>query len=325
MPLRKGNLHNLVRSMTGQNHELCNQVNWQMLRALDYLDSQNVIHRDLKPENILYMGDGIDSLCFQLADFGLANDLRLARTKCGTPLFEPPELHPQYGSFRQSPKMDVWSLAVTILVIKEDVPFPPQDAACYHDVVTAVEAAVHLVPQLDPMFRRDPSYRASAAQMLVEIYGGDGLTTAPAEVLPILHNPPTAKPPSIPPPPPARAELVIYPDPRRVRARRKPLAAPAPAPGPGALARPAGLHEPKHLLRQARDGGVTKRAAAKVVKVAKALPRRAFSPLESSPKRRPDSPVNAPSAGGSKPEAAVAECEGRHPDVAFMPGTFPAD
>ncbi|KAK3386088.1 kinase-like domain-containing protein, partial [Podospora didyma] len=116
MPFREGNLTSLAKTTDiGLRDELCQQVLEQMLRALDYLDSRKLCHRDVKPDYILFskMADRIYR--FQLADFGLANHSTLARTICGTPLFPAPELHPQDGEFKfkQSPKMDVWSLFVT--------------------------------------------------------------------------------------------------------------------------------------------------------------------------------------------------------------------
>jgi len=55
----------------------------ELVLALEYLHSQNIIHRDVKPENILLSRDG--HLC--LADFGLAKvnvTDNSSRTFCGT-------------------------------------------------------------------------------------------------------------------------------------------------------------------------------------------------------------------------------------------------
>ena len=105
-----------------------------MLSGLDYLARNNRCHRHVKPANILYHRKREQNV-FQLADFGLASHF-LATTHCGTDLYKTPELYCNKMSDKpaQTPKMDVWSLLVTIN---------------------------SLVP------RQNPAYRASAAQILV--------------------------------------------------------------------------------------------------------------------------------------------------------------
>ncbi|KAJ3290604.1 Cell cycle serine/threonine-protein kinase cdc5/MSD2 [Borealophlyctis nickersoniae] len=88
---------------------------WQMLDAVRYMHSRNIIHRDLKLGNLFMTKD----MNLKLGDFGLAamlkQDGERKRTICGTPNYIAPEvLFDQRNG--HSFEADIWSAGVVMYV-----------------------------------------------------------------------------------------------------------------------------------------------------------------------------------------------------------------
>lgn len=186
MGLKEGTLQPLVeRGCSIPIDNLCETALHHMLQALDFLAVNHIIHRDLKPENILYVSQR-GQYQFQLGDFGLSNRQFIATTFAGSLLYMAPEII-QQGS--QTPKVDIWSLYVTILWTLDVKGFRDgwRTLQGYDDIQRAILLAskADSVSIVQEMARPDPEKRASAAQMLIKLFGGRGLTTPRGQIPPL--------------------------------------------------------------------------------------------------------------------------------------------
>jgi serine/threonine protein kinase len=186
MGLKQGTLESLVESgISIPIVELGGAVFHQMLQAIDCLAMEGIIHRDVKPENILYVSR-LGQHHFQLGDFGFCNHASIAATFAGSPLYMAPEM---FQKGKQTHKVDVWSLFVTMLWTLDVGGFRMRSDAfrSVDDAQKAVLLAASTadVSNIQEMARANPDERASAAQMLVKCFNGTGLTTPRHRVTPL--------------------------------------------------------------------------------------------------------------------------------------------
>ncbi|CEJ62749.1 hypothetical protein PMG11_11240 [Penicillium brasilianum] len=185
MGLKEGNLRSLVNNGTVLSiTDLAHCVFHQMLQALDCLAVHEIVHRDVKPENILYTSLPGAQYHFQLGDFGLCNRTVSAVTSVGTPLYMAPEV-PEKGN--QTHMVDVWSLFVTMAwtLDVEGFHLKSEKFVSIQEVHQAISSAALKIEIIQEMARVDPHQRASAAQMLLKCFDGNGLVTPGHRITPI--------------------------------------------------------------------------------------------------------------------------------------------
>lgn len=225
MGLKDGTLESLIHSecsvpMTS----LAETVLHHILQAIDCLATHGIIHRDVKPENILYTSQQ-GKYHFQLGDFGLSNRQIIATTHSGTPLYMAPEM---FLNGEQTHKVDVWSLFVTIIWTLNTRGFREASNGfkSYGDAQRMVLSTISELASIQEMAKANPEERASAAQMLIKCFNGEGLITPRCRVPPLAtpekaggRIPATAAAPSIKP---------VHTNRRNLRKKTKPNTAAAP-------------------------------------------------------------------------------------------------
>ena len=108
-----GQLAERIKKKVIQSEQEVAFVLLQLLDALIYINSLNILHRDIKPQNIILKGNP-DDLNVVLGDFGLAtrmDDDYIVHLKCGTPGFCAPEiLKSKAKKLNYGKKCDLFSL-----------------------------------------------------------------------------------------------------------------------------------------------------------------------------------------------------------------------
>ena len=107
-----GDLYFHLRRLRRFNPDLVKIWMCELVLAIEYLHSMNVVYRDLKPENVLVDTNGH----LHLADFGLSKqsetDDEPLKTFCGTPYYVAPEMLVGTKKRKYTKGVDWWSLGI---------------------------------------------------------------------------------------------------------------------------------------------------------------------------------------------------------------------
>ena len=108
-----------LKNYTGLDEKNMCQIIQQLLKALAFIHSKNIIHRDIKPENILFSNKRNYS-SLKLIDFGLATFEKHDNKSVGTPCY----MSPETIDGNSTPLSDMWSVGVIVYqMITGKLPF----------------------------------------------------------------------------------------------------------------------------------------------------------------------------------------------------------
>ena len=112
-----------LRNYTGFDEKNMSQIIQQLLKALAFIHSKNIIHRDIKPENILFSNKRNYST-LKLIDFGLATFSKQDNKSVGTPFY----MSPETIDGNSVPASDMWSVGVIVYqMLTGKLPFEVND------------------------------------------------------------------------------------------------------------------------------------------------------------------------------------------------------
>lgn len=155
-----GELFTLLRRSRTFPNQVAKFYSAEVLLALEYLHSKNIIYRDLKPENILLARSGH----IKLTDFGFAKEVETnTYTLCGTPDYIAPEVI-AFQPYNKA--VDWWSFGILIYeMLAGRTPFYDSSPIKAYEKITRCHvhypASFHpdAVSLLQGLIRKDVTYR----------------------------------------------------------------------------------------------------------------------------------------------------------------------
>jgi serine/threonine protein kinase len=104
---KNGNLNFYLSSLDESPYDFACNVCIEIADGLDYVHNKGIVHHDIKPLNILFDDDHK----IKISDFGVANSMG------GTRAYMPPELFMEDIFLEKDPRIDIYSLGITLLEI----------------------------------------------------------------------------------------------------------------------------------------------------------------------------------------------------------------
>ncbi|KAF4995629.1 hypothetical protein FGRMN_5021 [Fusarium graminum] len=161
---------NTPRCLFADDDDIGQPLLYQMLQALDYLASKDIIHRDVKPQNILYRRFD-DYYHYRLADFGVSTVAPHPVVDDGTELFMAPEVKVIDLRVAHTTKIDVWSLAASLCWIFS--------VEINYTVNFRIDTGIHTIAHrwsnvIEEMLEEKPTWRSSAGDVLELMFDGEG-------------------------------------------------------------------------------------------------------------------------------------------------------
>ncbi|CAD8188756.1 unnamed protein product [Paramecium octaurelia] len=158
-----------LRDLSNRSESNIKQIIRQMTRALNYLQSKQIIHRDLKLDNVL-----INNGVVKLIDFGFAvqTDGNKLSVFCGTPNYMAPELLLKIVCY--SYEVDMWALGIILYhLIAIAYPFKGKNE---QELYACIKQGFYQRPQsiselgfqfLDKLLTSNPRKRITAKEALL--------------------------------------------------------------------------------------------------------------------------------------------------------------
>ncbi|OAG35078.1 hypothetical protein AYO21_10751 [Fonsecaea monophora] len=177
MVLRDGSVEDLIHQgffePTSDRH-LAVTVLRHVLMGIHYLGSKNIAHRNLKPANIIFTKNTEAGFQFQITDFGVANSANNTTTLVMSPRYAAPEVLCGDGRLQTS-KADIWSLFVTMAHVLNVDGYRDKIFGTNAEIIQSACSAAEDrdMSDIKDMVIVEPEQRASAAQMLQRLFGGE--------------------------------------------------------------------------------------------------------------------------------------------------------